>query len=201
MKIKKLFTGCLSALLLGTAAQAQQKSAHDYLNVPGPINFNKTAWHLGWSSHPSANYYKQEYITAGGNVEKFRKMITIDYLIGPASTKDIVGAKIAELKKQKESNPIVQYQVFENKGEYMIDFLLSANSADGKKVEIVGRNVYRYLLQKDKSGQPAVVLFALSERAYGDDVQKFLSGLKTNLQAAQTAVATFSIPAVTATEK
>ncbi len=183
----------LAVWLFSTVASAQTPAATDYLHVPGPIQFNKTSWHLQWSSHPAANYYKQEYFTTGDNVEHFSKMLSIDYLRGQATVKDLAGHKVAELKKMKESNPMVQYQVFEKDGEVLLDFLVSANNADGKRIDILERNVYRYVAMKDPSG---VVLFSLSERAYGKDVTAFLNRLKTGMEASRNAVAAFAIPAV-----
>ncbi len=199
--MKKLLIFCLFFCFLGIAVYAQPTKAHDYLNVPGPIDFNKASWHLSWSSHPSANYYKHEYLTAGDNVERFKKMLMLDFLTGQVAVTDLAAAKIAELKKMKETNPIVQYQVFQNNGEVLLDFLLSANSVDGKKVDIIERNIYRYKAVTDKSGQPGVLLFGLSERAYGDDVEKFLTSLKSNIQVLRNAVATFNIPAISISAK
>ena len=87
---------------------------------------------LTWSANPSSGFYKQEYIPAGDNVNKFKSMVMLDLSLGNFILKDIVGAKIAELKKMKATNPLVNYEMFQKNGEYLLDFLLSANSPDGK---------------------------------------------------------------------
>ena len=79
----------------------------------------------------------------------------------------------------------------------MLDFLISENSADGKKVNILERNVYRYKAVTDQNGKKAVILFAASERAYGNEVDAFLLALKTNKSTLQNAVAAFTLPQVT----
>jgi hypothetical protein len=174
-----------------------QSGKTDQLNVPGPIVINKSTFNLAWSSHPSPVYYKQEYITAGDKVEKFKKMVLVEALIGDSKPADLVNAKIAELKQMKLSNPIVNYETFQKNGEYILDFLVSENSADGKKINILERNVYRYKAITDKNGKKAVMLFGASERAYGNEVDGFLSALKTNKSALQNAVAAFTVPQVT----
>lgn len=46
----------------------------------------------------------------------------IDYIAGNYAVKDIAGLKLNELKKLKETNPIVQFQMYENNGEIILDF-------------------------------------------------------------------------------
>jgi hypothetical protein len=168
----------------------------DYLNVPGPIVVENKSYHLVWSSHPSPDFYKQEYITKGDVIEKFKTMVLLDVNIGKEKIKDIVAAKASELKKMKETNPIVNYEVFEKNGEYILDFLLSANNPDGKSIDIIERNVYRYKAFTDKSGQKGTLLFGISTRGYGTEVEKFLTDLKSNKQHLVNEVAKFIIPSI-----
>lgn len=111
--------------------------------------------------------------------------------------KEIAGAKVAELKQLKETNPMVNYHTFAKGDEIMLDYLLSQNTPDGKDISILERNVYRYKKFKDRNGKVALLLFAVSERAYGNDVDKFLLGLKANRLALPIAVAAFKLPELT----
>jgi len=196
MKIK--ITTAAMAFLISLASYGQNsKPVTDYLNIPGPVTFNKEVFKLTWSSHPSATYYKQEYIGAKDNAEQFKKMVMIELLAGDARAADLAKAKMDELKQLKATNPLVNYEAFQKNGEVMIDFLLSENSADGKKVNIIERNVYRYRQVTDKNGQKGVMLFAVSERAYGNDVDAFLTSLKKTKTVLVNAVAAFAIPQIT----
>ncbi|MFL9484157.1 hypothetical protein ACI6Q2_15355 [Chitinophagaceae bacterium LWZ2-11] len=195
----KFFTSTLIFILSYTNIYAQQNSlVRDYLNVPGPIQFDKTSWHLNWSSHPYNNYYKQEYLMEGDDSAKFKKMIIIDCLIGRMTVKDVVAQKIYELKKLKKNNPVIQYQIFEKDGEYLVDFLLSADSS--RASNIIERNIYRYQAIKDKD-KTGVLLFGLCERAYDSEITPFLISLKDNLQADENEVGKFQIPAIKILEK
>ena len=182
--MKKTLSSLLvvSALALSTSLSGQtKKTVTDYLGLPGPVVFDSKTYKLSWTSHPTSNYYKQEYIVAGDNLDKFNTMIMVELVTGDIKIKDAAAAKMAELKKMKTSNPMVNYESFENPetGEYMIDFLLSQNTADGKAISIVERNVYRYLPFKGKDGEQGIVLFAVSTRSYGDKINSFLTSLKT----------------------
>ncbi|MFZ1307514.1 MAG: hypothetical protein WAT20_02265 [Ferruginibacter sp.] len=192
--IRTLFI--LIATLFITSSYFAQ-NAVDKLNVPGPIVIGKKPHVLTWTSNPTAGFYKQEYIPAGDNVNKFKSMIMLDVSLGNFMLKDIVGAKIAELKKMKATNPLVNYEMFQKNGEYLLDFLLSANSPDGKTVDIVERNVYRYKTFTDKTGKKGIMLFGVSVRSYGNDIDAFLRSLKSGKAALLNEVAQFAIPAVT----
>jgi len=114
----------------------------DYIHMPGPVKFENALYYLSDSYHPEAYYYKQEYIPKGETADKFNSMITIDVLIADVSVKDVVTQKVSELEEMKKTNPVVNYKVYEqtDKGEYMLDFLISQN-ADGN-VQIVEWNLY-----------------------------------------------------------
>jgi hypothetical protein len=162
--------------------------------VAGPILFDKDSYSLTWSSHPADNYYKQEYLAKGDSIAKFKKLLLLEVLTGKTKLKDIVAAKIAELKKMKESNPVVNFEMLEKDGEIILDFLLSENTPDGKYLTIVERNVYRYKSVAEKNGQKCVQLFGVSERAYGDDIDIFFQHLKEHRFDLINSVGAFAIP-------
>ncbi|WP_212002640.1 hypothetical protein [Chitinophaga sp. HK235] len=186
-KVLSIFLG-----LWASWAGAQSKT-NDYLNIPGPLHLNNASYNLVWSSHPNNNYYKQEYLTAGDNLEKFKSLVTVDYLKGDFQPLDLVNQKVEELKKLKAVNPVVNYNVYEKDNQYILDFLISQNAADGNSILIVERNVYRY--QSISTGNAkGVLLLAASQRAYGKDVEAFLKKLKTDKQKLVEAVAAYKLP-------
>lgn len=187
-----LFALCTSAIC------AAQK-ATDYLSIPGPLSFDTKSYSLNWSSHPAPNYYKHEYLVKGDVQGRYKKMILVEVVKGVSDLKAVVTAKAEELKRMKSTNPVVNYQVFDNasKGEYMIDFLVSANASDGG-IDILERNVYRYKTFTDSKNNKYVLLFGVSERSYGDsEADKYLLSLKSTKQQLVNLVSQFSIPSVT----
>ena len=188
----------LTVFAMSTLSFAQtNKVVPDYLNVPGPIVFDNNSFNLSWSAHPSANFYKQEYIVKGDIEGKYKTMVLIDVITGQQSVKSIVAAKVEELKTMKETNPVVNYEVINNPstGEYLLDFLLTANASDGT-INIVERNVYRYKTFATKTGQKGVVLFGISTRGYGAGVDKFFAALKINRKDLINKVAQFKMPEI-----
>jgi len=179
MKFKSLILFLIIPLCFFKAQNKNKNKINDYLNIPGPINLNQKEYNLVWSSHPNENYFKQEYLSSNENVNKYNNMVLIDFIKGDFNLRDVVNQKVTELQEMKKTNPVVNYQILENNGEYILDFLISQNSKDGKEILIAERNIYRYKLinnGKDKG----ILLFAMSERGYPENIDSFFNNLKAN---------------------
>ena len=196
MNIKSKITTLLVGLLLTTFSFGQTTKVIEYLGVAGPISFDKISYNLTWTSHTADNYYKQEYLAKGDTIEKFKKLIMLEVITGKTKLKDIVATKVAELKKMKVSNPVINYETFEKDGEVMLDFIISENTPDGKLVSILERNVYRYKSVVDKSGQKGVLLFGVSDRHYGNDIDDFFATFKSKRFDLINLVGAFDIPEI-----
>jgi hypothetical protein len=186
-----------SSLLISGVSYGQNQ-VKDYLNISRLITFNKRNYSLAWSSHPSDNYYKQEYRQAGDTTERFSQMILIELVVGDLEVKDAVTAKVSELENLKKTNPVVNYQVISNKntGEYMLDYLVSENTPDGKSINVLERNVYRYKKIVDKNGHQAILLFGVVVRSYGSKTTSFLENLKKNWSDLLNEVGQYELPSL-----
>lgn len=194
-----MFFTAIAALSVLNAESQNNKSVQDFLSVPGPVQFNNSSYLLSWTAHPSPDFYKQEYITMGANADSYKSMLMLDAVTGNKDIKDVLAAKVEELKKMKATNPIVQYEVIKNPatGEYMLDFILSANRPDGS-ISVIERNVYRYSSTTSKDGLKIILLFGISSRAYGKEATLFLSALKTNRKDLVNKVTNYKLPIVQA---
>ncbi|MCT2405995.1 hypothetical protein NZD88_00325 [Chryseobacterium antibioticum] len=180
--------------LITFSLHAQNKTI-DYLSIPGPIKMDNKTYNLVWSSHPNENYYKQEYLSSNENIEKYNTLTLIEFVKGDFDLKDVVDQKVSELEKMKQSNPVVNYKTYENKGEYIVDFLMSENSKDGKEILIAERNIYRYKVIT-VNGSKGVLLFAISERGYKENMEKFFNNLKNNSSHLIEVVGNYKLPDV-----
>ncbi|HTO15885.1 MAG TPA: hypothetical protein VLZ83_08940 [Edaphocola sp.] len=196
MKLKISFVKFFVGLLLTTFAFGQASKPTEYFGIAGPILFDKVSYNLVWTSHPTDNYYKQEYLSKNDTLEQYKKLIMLEFITGKTKLKDIVASKVAELKKMKVSNPVINYETFEKDGEVMLDFIISENTADGKLVSILERNVYRYKSIVDKSGQKGVLLFGVSDRYYGNEIDDFFATFKSKRFDLINLVGAFKIPEI-----
>ncbi len=162
------------ALAITVATNAQKLK--DYLSVP-EIKLDNSVYKLSWSSHPNDSYYKHEYLEKGENPDNYTSMVMLEVLIADMTVEQALGAKLTELKERQKIDQLCNYQIINNPetGEYMLDFLMS--SGNGKTLDVVEWNVYRYKKVIDKKGNSMMLLFAWSKRAYGDDIMPFLKGL------------------------
>ena len=142
-----------------------QNKVEDYLHLGDKYRFDNKDYKLVWSSHPMDNFYKLEYILPNENVEKYTRMIMIDFLEGDLTPKDAINNNVNNLENSKKQNPIINYQMYERENEYMLDFIISKNSQDGKEILILERNIYRYF-RINTPKRKGVLLFGVSDRAY-----------------------------------
>ena len=142
-----------------------QNKVEDYLHLGSKYRFDNKDYELVWSSHPASNFYKQEYILPNENVEKYKRLILIDFIEGDLAPKDVLSGLVNSLENSKKQNPVINYKVYEKNNEYMIDFIMSENSQDGKEVLILERNVYRYF-RINTPKRKGILLFGVSDRAY-----------------------------------
>ena len=166
----------LLALCSITPAQAQEVT--DYLGVPGPITVGDTDYVLSWSSNPQPGYYKQEYLPEGAIADSYESMVMVEFLTTDAPITEVVGAQASMVEQRKVTDPVANYAVFDHpdNGEHLLDFLLSTKDETGEFT--LEWNGYRYV-EGDLEGQRGSMLFAISERAYGNAASEtFLRNLR-----------------------
>ena len=173
-----------------------QNKVEDYLHLGDKYRFDNKDYKLVWSSHPMDNFYKQEYILSNENVEKYTRMIMIDFLEGDLTPKDVISNFVNNLENSKKQNPIINYQMYEREDEYMLDFIISKNSQDGKEVLILERNVYRYF-RINTPKRKGILLFGVSDRAYTKkEMDNMFSVLKNNKFELVNKVAKIEVPKI-----
>jgi len=173
-----------------------QNKVEDYLHLGDKYRFDNKDYELVWSSHPASNFYKQEYILPNENVEKYKRLILIDFIEGDLDPKDVLSSLANSLENSKKQNPIINYKVYEKNNEYMIDFIMSENSQDGKEVLILERNVYRYF-RINTPKRKGILLFGVSDRAYTKkEMDNMFSVLKNNKLELVNKVAKIEVPKI-----
>ena len=182
----------LAAASVGTVTA--QDAVVEALGVPGPIDFLGDSYALSWTSHPTPDYFKQEYLPEGQQSDSYAAMFMLDALTSAATPQGAADGQIAGLEQRKASDPMVNYNQISNPetGEVILDFLLSDDSGPAPILEW---NAYRYTKLGD-----GIALYAISRRAYGDDVEAFLGQLSQMRQDNISALAELDLPPVTVAE-
>ena len=196
--MKKLLFGLLTTLISLTVLA---QNPVERLGVKENLEFDNTTFKLSWSDKPNNNYFIQEYLPEGETTAYFKQMLTIHLFVTDIKPKDAVNQKINELITRKKTDSTCNYQVTESPDgkEFLVDFLLG-ESKDGL-MKIVEFNVYHYKQIQISKKQKAIIIFAFSKRAYGDDITPFLKSLgKDRIEYLNKMIST-EIPTVTIENK
>jgi hypothetical protein len=191
--LRPLLLGPLLAgtVLLGSMAHAADTT--DRLGVPGPLQFDGSSYQLAWSSQPSPDYVKQEYLPAGDSLPNYREMVLVEALTRDIAVMDAVRSQMELLQQRKANDPLVNMSLMQNpdSGEALLDFVISGRDEQGQL--LLEWNAYRYAVHP----QGGVLLLGISRRAYGDDAAKaFLGELKTQRTADIQALTQAALPDV-----
>jgi hypothetical protein len=163
----------------------------DKIGVKGPLTFNKTVFDLSWVSNPNSNYYVQEYLPKNESEDHFNQMLSIFLLIGNTTPAEAAQQKANELTARKSIDATCNFAISRSadKKEILLDFVLGE-----KGVEEF--NVYRYKQIDLPDKQKALLLYAYSKRAYGNNVTTFLQNLKTERTNIVNEMAAIQLPAI-----
>ena len=163
-------------LILACAMAFAQDEVVDYLHVGKTLKFQDKKFELKWCQHPIEAFYLQEWLPKGETFDNYEQMLSVSLSFSETlSVKFFVDAKVKELEERKKSDKFCNYLVYENDGEYIIDFLVS-DGADGM-LNVVEADIHHYK-PVVIDGKKAIQLNFYSRRAYGDDIIPFLESLK-----------------------
>jgi hypothetical protein len=197
--ITPYLSSILSIFLALGALNLNTPKTQNLLGVQGPIVFEKTSYNLSWSSHPSATYYKHEYLAKGVNPDQYKEMFMIEFLADEgASPKNMALEKINSTKNRKKIDPYAFAEGLKqdiNGNDVLINFIQS--NANGKAASIVEWNTYRYIKTITKDGKKGLLLLAISRRGYGKSIPTFLSSIKSRKNTTAAALAKYKIPEIT----
>lgn len=176
------------------AAHADHGAPVDRLGIPGPVRFGDTRYALAWSSHPSADLYKQEYLPAGQTLERYDSMLMVDLAPNIGNAVRTAAGMIETLNARKATDPLVNHDLLvkDDGSGALLDFLMSSADASGVIVEW---NAYRYTDTPDGRGTQ---MTGISRRAYGDTAARaLLTGLKESRAKDIDTLAQMTIPVAT----
>ncbi|MCF8319362.1 MAG: hypothetical protein K9H63_03555 [Sphingobacteriaceae bacterium] len=196
--ITPYLSSILSIFLALGALNSNSPQTQNLLGVKGPIVFEKTSYNLSWSSHPSATYYKHEYLAKGVNPDRYTEMFMIEFLADElASPKNMAVEKISSTNDRKKIDPYAFAEGLKQDktgNDVLINFIQS--DANGKAAGIVEWNTYRYIKITTKEGKKGLLLLAISRRAYGKSIPAFLSKIKSQKSSTAAALAKYKLPEI-----
>lgn len=188
--------GVTILVVLFALTTSAQQAIKNYYGIPETITYDSIEYKLSASYHPNEHYYKQEYLPLGTSFDNYKSMLIIDFYVTEAPAQQLAQLKIKELENRKATDPVTNYDTFDNKnlGESMLDFILSDANKD--KISVVEHNLYRYQNYTDKKAHKGILMFAISTRGYLEGIEKFLKKVKKDKMANINRLGTYSMPKV-----
>lgn len=142
----------------------------NYLNFPTILKFEDKEYSLSASSHPSTNYYKQDYIAYGEKDSILKTKLYFEVSFSNTTIADIVNKKVETIKKQKNEMNIVNHNVYKKDGAYMIHFMILQLADDKNSAISATRYVNLFKSVKDKTtGKDGILMFGFSASSKGED--------------------------------
>ncbi len=163
----------------------------NFLGNTDSLTFDNSKYSLVWSSNPMQGYYKQEYLLDSTTIEDYNEMILVEALKGKISPKVAAELKVNELVELKKNNPVINWNVYENKDERIIDFVITDGATQYEW------NLYRYSVLKNSDGQKYLVLYAYSykDTLYtNEDLKPFFNRILENRNLLIAALGEFKLP-------
>ena len=181
-------------ILLCFVSKRSGAQVKDNFGFPEVITFDSLQYQLTTTYHPNNLYYKVVYLRTGESEDHFNKIITIDFVRTKADSYDFVNKKTKALMERKKTDPAVLIDELTNykTGEYFLDFITSDQLSGN--LNILDRNLCRYKNYTDPTGHNGVILFAITERVYGDSIKVYLKNLKKTIKFDRRKVLNLNIP-------
>lgn len=160
-----------------SAAETAANAPVNHLQTPTSIVFGATTYTLVWSSQPTAEYVKQEYLPKGESVRHFSRMMLIERIEKGSNVKDAVAAQISKIKAQRQKNPAPYLPLISNMlenpktHEVILEFFMYEKP-------VTEWNAYRYTATPSGQG---VMLVGISHRGYEDE-EPYLPELTEDLK-------------------
>jgi len=168
---KKVFLSSFITIAYCMICYSQKgDTVKNYLNFPTTINFENKEYTLIASSHPSSNYYKQDYIVLSEKDSNFNTKIYFEVSFDNIAISDIVNKKVAAIERQKNEKTIVERNIYRKDGAFMIHFMILKLSEDKESAISASRYVNLFKSVKDKkTGKDGIILFGFAASSKGQD--------------------------------
>lgn len=177
-------------LCILTVTSVSADDFKEYFSVGNPIGFCGEKYYFKWSTDVKNYYFVQEYLPEGQTFDDYTKLFTVSVMFTDLTAEDVCQSKIDWVLERKKTDMVCNYRVFENDGEYMLDFI--ASEGTDKELTQVERNIIRYSPIK-LNGQNAVLQCYYTSRAYGDDITPFIQAIAENSETLYNALITLQL--------
>ncbi len=139
----------------------------DFINIPGPIEYDGSEFFLSWSKPVSKTLYRQQYLLADETIATFTQLLDISFFNKEIEMEKAISHKVEQIQNRQKTDRFAKFNITESPDgtEYIVDYYTSETPEKGEPYMVY--NIDRFKSYDDGSGKRFLIL-SYAKRVFGD---------------------------------
>jgi len=161
---------------------ATEENTTDLMGVKGPLQFNKSDFHLALSGQPEMNMTMQVYLPKGEDIDNYNQKLSLLVLNTKKDVDGVVKAKLKDLTTRQKLDFNCKYSAIDlvEGKEMLVEYIQS--ETDGKKLSEAEYNVSRVIWLSESDAGNYILIMTYSWRTYNEEAVDMVKSLDTYKQ-------------------
>lgn len=156
-----------------------QENVNDLLGVAGPLQFNKSDFHLYLSGQPEKNMTLHVYLPKGEDLDNYNQKVSLIVLNTKKDVDGVIKDKLKDLAIRKKTDFNCTYSnldLVEGK-ESIVEFIQT--EVNGRKLSEAEFNISRVKWLTDTDHGNYILIYTYSWRTYDDEAVDMVKNINT----------------------
>lgn len=156
-----------------------QSNIDDLIGVKGPLQFNKTEFHLSLSGQPEKNMTLHVYLPKGEDLDNYNQKLSLIVLNTKKDVDGVVKAKLNDLATRKKLDFNCNYStqdIVEGK-DVLVEYIQT--ETNNKKLSEAEFNISRVKWLTDHDNGSYLLIYTYSWRTYDEEAVDMLKNIQT----------------------
>jgi hypothetical protein len=151
----------------------------DLLGVPGPLQFNKTEFHLALSGKPEKNMTMHMYLPKGENLDNYNQKLSLLVINTKKDVDGVIKAKMKELTARQKLDFNCKFSTNElaDGKEMLVEYIQS--ETNGKSLSEAEYSVSRVKWLTESEDGNYIMILTYSWRTYEEEAVDMIKNLNT----------------------
>lgn len=156
-----------------------QSNIDDLIGVKGPLQFNKTEFHLSLSGQPEKNMALHVYLPKGEDLDNYNQKLSLIVLNTKKDVDGVVKAKLNDLatRKKLDFNCIYSTQDIAEGKDVLVEYVQT--ETNNKKLSEAEFNISRVKWLTDHDNGSYLLIYTYSWRTYDEEAIDMLKNIQT----------------------
>ena len=156
-----------------------QENVNDLLGVTGPLQFNKSDFHLYLSGHPEKKMTLHVYLPKGEDLDNYNQKLSLIVLDTRKDVNGVIKDKLKDLATRQKTDFNCTYSNLdlEEGKESIVEYLQTEGS--GKKLSEAEFNISRVKWLSDNDNGNYILIYTYSWRTYEAEAVDMVKNINT----------------------